>query len=68
MADIEFVWDEFYWTTRVSAPGASEPVRLVYAPEGRGEEPLSDEETSTRTTCRRSIRPMTCWPCSTSTR
>ncbi|MQY03459.1 DUF6985 domain-containing protein [Actinomadura macrotermitis] len=45
--DLTFVWDEFYWTTRITAPDHPDPVPLVYAPEARGDEPLSEAELHT---------------------
>ncbi len=51
----DFRWDDYWWTTRLDLPGWQGPslgadgrsgraVRIVVAPEGRGDEPLGDAE------------------------
>ena len=43
----DFIWDEFCWKGRVRSPTGSDggrSVELVFAPEGRGDGPLNEEE------------------------
>lgn len=44
-----FCWDEFFWTAEISLPSwmnicSENRVSLIFAPDGRGDEPLSKEE------------------------
>ena len=43
----DFKWDEFFWTANVALrewPGSPSHVNVVFAPEGRGDEPLEETE------------------------
>lgn len=46
----DFTWDRFWWSTRLDLPdwngfgGASGPFEVVFAPEGRDDAPLDEDE------------------------